>query len=166
MKKLLVAASVVGLLFAPGAAQAQLSIGAQGSLADDFDFGVGGRVSYDLRQVKMPVIVMGSYDWFFPKDFTGIDNQYWEVNLNAAYIQSITPVIASYVGVGVNYANFSSKLESDGSELASFDEVGLNLMGGAKFLFSNFAAFGEARFEVNGGEQFVLLAGLEYIFGM
>ncbi len=53
MKKLLVLVGLVGLLLVPATAQAQFSLGAQGSFAsDDIDFGIGARAAYDFRQMN------------------------------------------------------------------------------------------------------------------
>ncbi len=105
-------------------------------------------------------MVIGSYDYFFPDETVGVDPEYWEANLNVAYINQVNPRLATWVGAGLNYADFEAR------NTQGFDRLGLNLLGGAKVYFGNgFAALGEARFEFEGGEQLVLTLGLEYILG-
>jgi len=164
MKRLLVIVGLAGLLLVPGTAKAQFFVGAQGNWADDFDFGVGARAGFDFRQMDEPVAVFGTFDWFFPPSASGVDNTYYEFNLNAVYMGGVNPKLDTWVGLGLNVARFRS--EVDGTEVASFDRAGLNLVGGARGKFgSGLGAFFEIRYEIEGGKQFVLTGGLDYTFG-
>jgi hypothetical protein len=154
----------MGLLLVPGAAQAQFSLGVQGNWADDFDFGVGARAAYSLQQINQPVVIFGTFDWFFPSQPAVGDFNYYEFNLNAAYIASIRMDLDTWVGLGLNVA--FTELKNTALPDASESRAGLNLLAGAKYKFGKaFGVFGEARFEVEGGEQFVLTGGLDYTFG-
>ncbi|NIR46743.1 MAG: hypothetical protein GWN99_20265, partial [Gemmatimonadetes bacterium] len=143
MNKPLAVMVFVSLLLAPGAASAQLAVGAQGSFGDDFDLGIGGRASYDMRQVELPVVLIGSFDYFFPDEDVGIDPSYWEANLNAGFINQVNPRLATWVGAGLNYANF----EANGRQV--LDRFGLNLLGGARVdVGDRLAGLGEVRIEI------------------
>lgn len=168
MNRLLLAACVIGLALAPSALEAQVSIGPQGSWGDRRDWAVGGRLTVDLSPNGPPVAFVGAYDWFFPQMRVGINAEYWEINVNALYVQTLYQAEAvSYVGLGLNVADFRATGESLVGE--PFDEAytkyGVNLVGGTRFKFERFAPFFELRYIIEGGKQFVLTAGLELLFG-
>lgn len=160
MKKLLF--SLVGaaiLLGAGSAAQAQqatpVSIGAQVSFAEDADLGVGARVEVGLPQLSPRIFAIGSFDWFFPDGF-----DYFEINANLGYSVPVTSTsISPYVGGGLNFARVSVDVFGDSH---SDTDLGLNVLGGMKFkpAAARFTPFVEARFELSGGEQFVISGGI------
>ena len=168
MKRLTVpmAVLVVGLA---SPVSGQVAYGPQLSWGDESDFGVGARVEVPFTQFVpadgSPLSTMrliGSFDWFFPDEPDGVDVSYLELNANAVYpivIENLRP----YVGGGLNFARVSADFDSDILEDQSDTEVGLNVLGGLNFLLGSYSAFAEGRFELDGGEQFVLTFGL--LFG-
>jgi len=167
MRKLAVLIGLVGLLLVPAAAQAQFSLGAQGNYAsDNIDFGVGARAAFDFRQMNQPIMVFGTFDYFFPSSASGVDVTYYEFNLNAAYISGIRPDLDTWVGLGLNVANFESTLAGSSTPVAEFNRAGLNLLAGARYNTGKaIGLFGEFRFEVEGGKLFVFTLGADYTFG-
>jgi hypothetical protein len=169
MNRLLLAACVMGLGLVPSALEAQVSIGPQGSWGDRRDWAVGGRLTVDFSPNGPPVAFVGSYDWFFPQVPVGINAEYWEINVNAVYVQTLYQAEAvSYVGLGLNVADWKAEGQSiTGEPIAPEDDTvyGLNLVGGTRYKFERFAPFFELRYIIEGGEQFVITAGLELIFG-
>jgi hypothetical protein len=164
MKRLLVVVGLAGLLLVPGTAQAQFFVGAQGNYADDFDWGVGARAGYDFRKFDEPIALIGTFDYFFPPSVSGVDTEYYEFNLNGVVMGGFNPQFDAYMGLGLNLARFRS--EDSGTAGAEFDRAGLNLLAGFRAKFGKGAgAFFEARFQVEGGKQFVLTGGLDYMFG-
>lgn len=141
------AAFLAVLLVAP--AEGQVHIGPQVSYADDADFGIGARVVAGVPDYA-GFEVAGSFDYFFPEV-----GDYWEINGNLLYNFQIegNDSFRPYAGGGLNVANFSNG--------TSNTEVGANLVGGAKFATdASTTPYLEARYEIEGGEQFVLTAGL------
>jgi len=160
MKKFLFSLAGAAILLGAGsAAQAQqvnpVRFGAKASFAEDADFGVGARVEVGLPQLASRVFAIGSFDWFFPDGF-----DYFEVNANLGYSVPVTSTsISPYVGGGLNIARFSVDYLGHS---ASNTEVGLNVLGGMKFkpAAARFTPFVEGRFELSGGEQFVISGGI------
>jgi hypothetical protein len=114
--------------------EAQVRFGIQGSYGDDSDFGVGGRIVFDISQLLQGCEVIGSFDYFFPDiDLEGIDYTYLEVNANIIYnvpVQNLSP----YIGGGLNVARGSVSEDITGFDLGISDtEIGGNLVGGLKF---------------------------------
>jgi hypothetical protein len=163
MKKLFVAAALAALVLCPAAAQAQFSIGAQGLYADDANFGAGGRLSYDLSKNFQHIIIIADFGYFWPDDPPTGSLTYYEGNLNVGYISSWRQDVASYAGLGLNVA----RSEISGSVALDSEEtkVGANFFGGIKYFIGNLAPFFEVKFEIEGGEQFVLTVGLDVILG-
>jgi len=128
---------------------AQARLAPQLSVGSKADFGLGGRVQINLRSPdRLAVIPM--FDWFFPGD----DRTYWELNGNLAYFFKVnTNSVAPYAGAGLNIA-YSSE---DGS---SDTDPGFNLLGGTLIGSGPVHPFVEVRFELAGGEQFVLSGGV------
>jgi len=162
------------LMLAVGASGVQAQrFGVQLDWSDDFDFGVGGRVEFDLEDMLSSegpfsrTFVIGSFDYFFPDcdaDIgpTDFDCSYWEINGNLAVPftegdESVDP----YAGAGLNLAHFSFDYADDfpGGDVSD-TEIGLNLLAGVKFPVGGLAAYLEGRFELSGGEQFVLTGGV------
>lgn len=164
MRKLLVATCLLGLFFAPSALQAQFSLGFEGVWGDDTDWGIGGRATVDLSP-RAPVALIGTYDYFWPSTVPLIDRQYWEVNVNAVYVQSVSgPQAQTYVGLGLNIADFSAEDRSTG-ETESRTEYGLNILGGTRYKVNRLAPFFEIRYTIEGSQQLVITLGLDLLFG-
>jgi len=122
---------------------------------DDADFGIGGRVMAQLPET--PLGINGSFDYFFPSG--NVD--YWEINGNLVYYFKLTDaVVEPYAGGGLNIAHASVDLPEGSSGDGSNTDIGINALAGMKFNIATLSSFGEARFEIDGGEQFVLTFGL------
>lgn len=167
MKRLVLTLVLAGGLASP--VSGQVVFGPQGSWGDESDFGIGARlqvpfaglVTTEPGSALSTMFLIGSFDWFFPDDddFPGVDVNWFEVNLNAAY-PLVMEGLRPYVGAGLNYARVSVEV---GGETDSDSDVGLNVLGGLNFLLGGLTAFTEGRFELGGGEQFVLTFGV--LFG-
>lgn len=156
MKRLL---GILGLatafsLLATAPSSAQVHLGPQISLADDADVGLGARVVAGVPQYR-GVEFAGTFDVFFPDG----DYDYWELNGNLLYNFEIPEASAfrPYAGGGLNIARFDDVGPNDVGDT----EVGLNLVGGSKFPNSGpVTPYVELRATVEGGEQFVVTAGI------
>lgn len=161
--------AATALLFGAAPAAAQLGIGPQISYADDFDLGIGGRLQFGMGTLfgdegfAGSLIGITTFDWFFP-DCGDIDCSYLEFNANAAYPFARQSEFSPYVGAGLHFARWSSDADTGLGNLGKdATEIGLNLLGGLLYDLGTFSAYGEGRFEIGGGEQFVLTFGL--LFG-
>lgn len=147
--------------------------GVHANWSDDFDFGLGGRVEVDALNLITDegpfsrTFFIGTFDYFFPDcgfdgDDDSFDCSYWEINGNLA-IPLAASGIDPYVGAGLNIARFSADYDGvvPGVDIEGSDtDVGLNLLGGLRFLISSLSAYAEARLELGGGEQFVITGGI------
>ncbi len=148
----------------PAHAAAQLSVGAQLSSGEKYDLGIGPRVVLDLAPLGAGLRVVGSFDYFFPDALQGDEAarsvdagvEYWEANLNLLYrIGPPLVLVSPYVGGGLNLA----RLEV--GDFAS-TERGVNLLAGVSLDAGGLSPFVEFRYEVEGGEQWVLTGGLVF----
>lgn len=152
------AAMTAALVIGSAEAEAQ-AFGVQGNWGDDTDFGLGARLELGLPNLLTTqgpfsnTYLIGSFDWFFP-DCN--ECTYWEINANLAVPITATS-IDPYAGAGLNIAHISVET---GVGDVSDTEVGLNLLGGIRFDLGTLGAFTEGRFELGGGEQFVLTFGV------
>jgi hypothetical protein len=138
------------------AAEKTLSGGLQVSYGEDSDLGIGVRGIYDLETLMYGMEAIGSFDYFFWSEEGVDDLSYWEINLNAIYkIELEGSSVMPYTGAGLNYAHASVGEASE-------SEVGINLLGGATFGTGSIKPFVEAKIELNGGEQFVVSAGVRF----
>ena len=166
--RILSALAVVAVFSLPGQAEAQRFC-PQVSWGDDSDLGLGVRAEWDVGSwfsgADMPeqltrTRIATSFDWFFP----GCDDNDLGIECSVDYLEIngnlLVPVtvgtIDPYVGLGLNVARMSVEV---GAVDASDTEVGLNLLGGLNFLLGNYSSYVEGRFELDGGEQFVLTWG-------
>jgi hypothetical protein len=154
MNKLCVALflSVFALAVGNAEVSGQTQLGAQLSYGDKADFGLGARVEVPIRNFGQGLRGIGSLDLFFPDN----DNNHFELNGNIAYGFSIegNNSLFPYVGSGLSLAHMS-----DGNDNSNTD-LGLNLLAGTAFAAEHLSPFVEARFEVGGGEQLVITAGV------
>ncbi len=167
MRKLFLAACLVGVA-AGSTAQAQIierpRFGVQVSWADDADVGVGAHVDFPMSAAfaGQPLFLQVSGDFFFP----GNDVTYFELNGNLLYkFRLQASPIAPYAGGGLNFAY--AKIGGGCSNVAGADcsntDLGLNLVGGIQFPNAGrLLPFVQARFEISGGEQFVLSGGVHF----
>jgi len=157
MRKLVAAAGVViaAFAFAPRA-EAQ-AFGANLSWGDDTDFGLGARVAFPIGGSvgQKGIKGLATFDYFFPDGF-----DFWEITGNGVYDISTSGSASPYVGAGLTFARSSVSVSGFS---ASNSEVGLNLLGGARFApTGNVQPFVEARFQIRDGSQFVLSGGVYF----
>ncbi len=143
------------LLVAPASAYGQFALGVQGNWADDFDFGIGARAIAGLPVGGPPLAIAATFDWFYPQT-EGID-EYWEINANLVTTPALA-IVTGYFGGGLNVAHVEGS-GALGGEISDTD-VGFNVLGGLMYDATLFVPYAEARFELGGGEQFVLTAGI------
>jgi opacity protein-like surface antigen len=163
---LVVVVSLAGFQDAALAAQRPVKFGVQACFADDVDLGLGGRVVFRPGKAKPVADFEGvaSFDFFFPGENLG----YWELNFNALYvIPSVKGSVKPYAGGGLNVAHASvDDIQIFGTTFpgASDTDIGFNVIGGMKFELQTAAMepFAEVKFELGGGEQFVLTGGLRF----
>lgn len=152
---------MAALFAGPGVAAAQtVDLGALGGWGSDFDWMLGGRVTAGLPVENVDLEAVGEFEYFFPNE----DNvDYWEINLNVNYLVPMqSQIIQSYVGAGLNIARISVDTPvGSGDET----EIGLNVLGGLRGTTAKVKPFGELRFEIGGGEQFVFIAGVNFRVG-
>jgi len=176
MKKVTVAACLLGLA-AVAVAQAQqtarpastasssasadrIRFGAQVSYADDADLGLGVHLDYPMSRLlnNAPVFAQASLDFFFP----GNDLTYGELNWNVLYKFRIqNSPIAPYAGAGLNFA--FAKVGGACTGDCSSSDLGANLVGGVQLPNAGrLLPFVQVRYELGGGEQFVLTGGIHF----
>ena len=157
------------------AADKPVSFGVQGNWGEDSDFGVGARAIIDLGEQVENLELVGSFDYYFPStgdefEDLGVDTDvtYWEINANAIYkFELSSSSLVPYAGAGLNYAHGGWSVNSDIvpgilDESGSESEVGLNILGGVLFGTGKTKLFFEAKFELEGGEQFVVTGGIRF----
>lgn len=173
MKRLATLTAVLFLAFGltvPMGAQAQtdIKIGPRvglpvGDLADASTvfFGAEGRVDSEA----LPVVVNASFDYYL----TDVDNlTYFAVDLNALYEfgvdnQSLVPYTGG--GIGITRVSFDTGQTQFGSFSASSTEVGLNLIGGARFPLGSVEPFAQLNATLGGDAQRVGITG-GILFGL
>lgn len=165
MRRLLVALSLAGLTLIPSTAAAQVYLGFQGNWGDRYDLGIGGRVTVDLSPKLIPVMIAGSYDHFWPLDTFTRARDYWEVNVNALFIQRVFRVgtagyASGYFGVGLNIANPSVTMRDSGDK-SSDTNVGLNLLGGTKYHVGRVSPYLDVGITFWGAEQAKFTFGVD-----
>lgn len=150
-----------------------VAIGPQVSNSRDTDLGVGLRAVLDLGPLDFGLRVIGSFDVFFPDDYefdeggveiTG-DADYWEANLNLAYELGLPLIpIKPYLGGGLNVAHISLEgTPNDEAFMLDRTDTGVNVLGGVEIDAGPIAPFLEFRYEILGGEQWVITGGI--LFG-
>ena len=157
-------ACLAALGFCAQEAYAQVRFGAQASFANDVDLGVGARAQFGLKQFSERLEGIASFDWFFPSGGVGVDWSYFEVNANLAYAFPLTgsSALRPYAGGGLNFARISIDYPDLPFAPGSYssNDVGLNVLGGAKFGSGALTPFAEVRLQLGGGEQFVISGGI------
>ena len=120
--------SALLLAITAGPAQAQVpkgstSFGAQMSLGENVDLGLGGRVGFGLAGVVEKLQGTVTLNIFFP----GQNTSYWGLNANALYPLKLESgaVITPYAGAGLGIARYSNRRTET--------KLNLNLVAGTLF---------------------------------
>lgn len=162
MRKLVTGlATAAFLALGPVAVHAQVQIGPTLALHDDFDFGIGATLAAQAPGLGQGIGFMADFIVFFP-DTDGVD--YLEINGNVTYDFPIedSTVLPFALG-GLNIARVSVDAGALGD--ASETDIGVNLGGGISFDLDRFRPSVGVRFEVNGGDGFVVFATLPFEVG-
>lgn len=159
--------ATLALAWGATSASAQaVRVGGQVSLADDADFGLGGRLGFELPSVAAGLWAVGTFDYFFPGDDlfgSGGDVDYWEVNGNFLYDIAIPDAqVTPYFGAGLNIAHASRPVPAMPDDRDSDTKLGLNLIAGLNFDVTGFTPFVEVKIEIDGGEQFIAAGGITF----
>ncbi len=166
--KLFLCIALLALGSTPASAELPLSFGVQANYADDFDFGIGGRIVADTGEVVENSRAMASFDFYFP-DGNGADVTFWEININAHYLFPLEDApVGVYAGAGLHIYNVSVDLDLDtpfGDFGGSADDsgAGLNILGGVDFTgVQSVTPFAELKLELGGAEQFIITGGVRF----
>ena len=166
--------AVLSLVLGPTPLVGQAFLGAELAYANDLDLGVGLRVDLPVEAIHERFSVTGSFLYFFPgessDEIPGVeaDVEYWEFNANGRFrIANDEVSLTPYVGAGLNVGRLTGSVDISGVGGASNSstEAGLNLLGGLEFGRGPTRPFVEGRFEVGGGEQFVVSGGISIPIG-
>lgn len=158
MRKLLVAILGAAVLAFPGRADAQASIGPTLAWHDDFDFGIGAMADVSVPAIAPEVGILADFTFFFP-DADNVD--YFEINGNLKWeFPNVEGPVSPFALGGLNFARVSR----DDLDISD-SEVGLNLGGGIEFNAGAFTPMVGGRFEIEGGEGFVLFGTLPFGLG-
>jgi hypothetical protein len=177
MKRCALLVAGLGLFcLAPRAAEAQVSFGPHIAWGDDTDFGVGGTINFGLGNAfgiedgafaNLFGSVGATYFFFDCTPGFNLDSvncTYYEINGNLAVPFTIEgSSIQPYVGAGIGLAHGSYSYPLFGEFDYSNTDVGLNILGGIFFPLGGLKGFAQGKFELSGGEQFVLSGGI--LFG-
>ena len=91
------------------------------------------------------------------------DADYWEANLNLLYTLGLPLVpLTPYLGGGLNIARTVVKNSTDGLLDRERTDKGVNLLAGLELGIGGLSPFVEFRYEVEGGEQWVLTGGVVF----
>lgn len=138
-------------------AKAQMSAGAGLAFGSEIEQ-VGIQADLHFRLAAVPAVKLGAgFIYYFPKD----NRDFYEVNLNGAYIFYEEFMFKSYAYTGLNYAR--SKI---GTANASVTEnaFGLNAGLGAEYDFGPILAFGDLKYVVSKFDQPVFSIGIRVPF--
>jgi hypothetical protein len=166
MKKLLCALALAGMLIAPNQVQAQFTLGPVAAFHDDFDFGIGAYAGIPVPSLHENISINPSFVYFFPDG----DFDYLEINGDVVYsfeVSEDVPVLP-FALAGINIARLSVpevSVGGFGTVGGSTTEVGLNIGGGVGFRAASLNPFVGAKFELEGGEGFVLFGGVGFPVG-
>lgn len=174
MKTRLACVAAIAMLLGVSPAAGQAHLGAELAYANDLDLGVGLRIDVPVEAVHERFHVTGSFLYFFPgessDEIPGVsaDIEYWEVNANGRFrIANDDANLTPYIGAGLNIGRLTGSVDISGvgGTSESSTELGLNLLGGLEFGRGPSRPFVEGRFEVGGGEQFIIAGGITIPIG-
>jgi hypothetical protein len=165
VRRLLLMLSLLAIALVPSSAAAQVYVGAQGNWSDRYDWGIGGRVTLDLTPKFIPLMIAGSYEYFWPGETLTRDFDYWEVNVNALFVQRVYGAAArahasGYFGVGLNLSHPTATVKGTG-ESTSETDVGVNILAGTKYRTGRVAPYFDIGFTLWGPEHFKITFGID-----
>lgn len=159
MKKMLQVLVLVSGCIAFGSqfAQAQVKAGVGMAFASDIEQ-VGIQTDLHYRLPNVPAVqIGGGFTYYFPKD----NHNFYEVNLNGAYIFYEEFMFKSYAYSGLNYSR--SKVGFEGLDVSD-SAVGINAGVGAEYDFGGILAFGDLKYIISEFDQPVFSIGVRLPF--
>lgn len=164
LRTLVGSAALAGVLAVatPSVANAQIGFVAQASYAVDGveEIGIGGGVNFGIGSLteKYGIKLETTFDYFLVED----PAKFWQINGNLLYDMKAVPNL--YLGAGMNYSKSSVDLPGTACDIVdcSSSDIGLNILGGYKLGAGKMAPFVQAKFELGGGEQFIVTAGIRF----
>ena len=159
MRRIMIALGMVAIgALTPLASQAQVQIGPTLAFHDDFDLGLGGTLTVQMPAIGEGIGFMADFLMFFPSE----DNvDYLEINGNVTYDFRLEgSAVQPFALLGLNVARASVDAGSLGDE--SNTEIGLNVGGGIAFNVGSLRPSLGGRFEISGGEGFVVFFTLPF----
>ncbi len=128
----------------------------------DADLGLGVRFGFDASGWHPDVEIQLGLDIFFPDTRPGVDLGYFEINANVVRHFRIADnrTLMPYAGGGFNVARASSSEAGVSFSERSKTDLGVNILGGLRLDLDRYDPFFELRFELGGGDQGVITAGL------
>ncbi len=156
-------------------AQAQFTFGPGVAYHDDADLGVGVWFATPMASIHEQVSLWGSFIYFFPSEgasfgSSSVDAKYFEINggLSYAFVTegSIVPFVSAGLNIGRYSVDYSGPLDDLVGDFGSSTDIGLSVGGGIRtMLGESLTGVAGARFELGGGDGFVLEAGLGFPMG-
>lgn len=166
MKRLSIVVTALLLALAiptEGFAQADIKIGPRIGIpvGDISDLGGNLFLGADARieSEDLPVIINPTFDFYLMDDYaTGVSQTLFTVDGNALYEFEIEDAsFAPYAGAGIAITRWSIDADVPG---AGDTDIGLNLVGGARFPLESFEPFVQANFGVGDLDRFGLAGGV------
>ncbi len=144
------------LLYSPQT-NAQVKAGVGAAFGSEIEQ-VGIQADIHYRLASTPAIQLGAgFIYYFPKN----DHEFYEVNLNGAYIFYEEFMFKSYLYTGLNYAHS----ETNGNDVSFADNAfGLNVGLGAEYDLGAALAFGDLKYVISDFDQPVFSIGLRVPF--
>jgi hypothetical protein len=154
--------ALVGMLVAPGVAQAQLTAGPILAYHTDAEaIGAGAFLTIPMASLAEGISIVPNFVWYFPDGY-----DYFEVNGDVMYafpVAADAPV-APFAFAGLNWSRTSVDLGGTFGSVSNSD-VGLNLGGGVNFNAGSVNPFAGAKFTIQDGTGFVIFGGLSFAVG-
>ncbi|MDT0642811.1 outer membrane beta-barrel protein [Zunongwangia sp. F363] len=146
-------------------AQDETRLGAMLAYGTEIEnLGIGVNAEFPIME---NLSISPGFIYYLPKDQSGIDLNWWEINGNANYYFIDNERLVFYGLGGLNYSHV--QLDYDGSQFGggsmevSDGRFGLNLGAGANFsIGSNITPFAEIKYVIIDGGQLVIGAGVKF----
>ncbi len=159
---IIIASMMIGCATTAHAAGTRLSIGLHANWGSETDYGVGPRAIVGLAGLLRGLEAVGSFDYFYPRDESGLSMTYWEVNTNLVYRIALKRCpVTPYAGGGLNVTQLKASIHVLEVNISGVEsETGFNILGGLAFDIGGMGGFVEGRMELAGGKQFIASVGI------
>lgn len=127
--------------------------------------GIGVNAEFPIME---NLTISPGFIYYLPKEETGVDINWWELNGNANYYFLNEESFGFYGIAGLNYSHVSIDFDGPtfgGSSMETSDgRFGLNLGAGANFnIGGSITPFAEAKYVIIDGSQLVIGAGVRFV---